>query len=209
MPEINQELVQTFIEKAKSVAATVVEKPNMTEALNYVVEVCKAKSPAQLLANENVETGPLGAYGCPTRVTKIVAAPDATEEEFDILAKACEANGISCIKEGMRKHLAGIDVGVTKAMLGVAASGTCLNNNDTEDVRLAGMVTEIHILLLQKSQIYPDLPSIADIMRKRLSSAPGTFTTLITGPSRTADIERVSAIGVHGPLELHIILLEG
>lgn len=209
MPEINQELVQNFIDKAKAVAATVVEKASLKEALSYVVEVCKAKAPAQLLANENVEKGPLGPNGCPTRVTKILAAPDLDAENFAALAKECEANGISCISEGMRNHLAGIDVGFTKAMLGVAASGTCLANTDNEDVRLAGMVTEIHILLLNKSDIYPDLPSIADIMRQRMNSQPGTYTTLITGPSRTADIERVSAIGVHGPLELHIILLEG
>lgn len=209
MPEINQELVQAFIEKAKAVAATVVEKSTIQDALQYVVEICKAKAPAQLLANENCEKGPLGPNGCPTRVTKIVAAPDLADSDFEELAKSCADNGFSCIKDGLRQHLAGIDVGVTKAMLGIAASGTCLNNNDNEDIRLSGMVSEIHVLLLQKSQIYPDLPSIAKIMRERLNSSPGTFTTLITGPSRTADIERVGAIGVHGPLELHIILLEG
>jgi L-lactate dehydrogenase complex protein LldG len=84
-----------------------------------------------------------------------------------------------------------------------------LANTDKEDVRLSGMISEIHILVLQKSQIYPDLPSVAQILRDRMKDGKRTYSTFITGPSRTADIERVGAIGVHGPLELHIILLEG
>ena len=210
MPEINQELVQTFTEKAKAVAATVVERATVMDALGYMVEVCKAKAPAQLLANENVEKGPNGPNGCPTRVTKILAAPDLLDDEFAELQKLCEeAGGIQCVRENIRKYVAGFDVGVTHAELGVAASGTCLCNTDGEDVRLAGMVSEIHMLLLKKSEIYPDLPSISKLFRDRVNSKPGTYSTFITGPSRTADIERVGAIGVHGPLELHVILLEG
>ncbi|MBQ7738890.1 MAG: lactate utilization protein [Desulfovibrionaceae bacterium] len=209
MPEINQELVQIFVDKAKAVAATVVEKESIHDALNYVVEVCKAKAPAQLLAEENVPKGPLGPYGCPTRVKKILAAPDLDDADFQELASACEKEGIECINKGLRKHLAGIEVGLSYALVGVAASGTCLAVNDVEDVRLSGMISETHVLMLKKSQIYPDLPSIAPILRKCMEAGQGTYTTLITGPSRTADIERVGAIGVHGPLELHIILLEG
>ena len=92
--------------------------------------------------------------------------------------------------------------------MGVAASATCLLDTDKEDVRLTGMISEVSMILLHKSDIYPDLPSIAQILRERMSSAPATYTTMVTGPSRTADIERVAAVGVHGPLELHIILLE-
>ena len=46
-------------------------------------------------------------------------------------------------------------------------------------------------------------------MRERQKDGKISYTSLITGPSRTADIERVGAIGVHGPLSVHIILLEG
>ena len=208
MPEINQELVQNFVEKAKAAAITVVEKATVHDALSYVVDVCKTKDPAQLLADEDVPKGPLGAFGCPTRVTKILAAPDLAEADFKELADLCQKEGIECIDKGLRKHLAGIDVGLSYALAGVAASGTCLAVNNCEDVRLSGMISETHVMMLKKSEIYPDLPAITGIVRKCMDADKGTFTTFITGPSRTADIERVGAIGVHGPLELHLILLE-
>ena len=83
----------------------------------------------------------------------------------------------------------------------------CIRDSN-EDVRLTGMISEVSVLMLRKSTIYPDLPSIAQLLRERMNEGTATYTTLVTGPSRTADIERVAAVGVHGPLELHIILLE-
>ncbi|WP_297670971.1 lactate utilization protein [uncultured Desulfovibrio sp.] len=204
-----QELVEGFSAKAQAVNAVVQEVPTMAAALQYVVDVCVNKTPAEILADEpGTEKGPLGPNKQPTRVQKIVAAPQLAEEDFAVLAKACEEKGFLCLREGVRKYLAGIDVGVGLAELGVAASGTCLCNTDNEDVRLSGMISEISVLLLKKSAIYPDLPAIADKLRERMGHGDPTYTTFITGPSRTADIERVAAVGVHGPLELHIILLE-
>ena len=205
----HQELVETFSSKAAIVNAVVQELPTMAAALQYVADVCAAKQPAELLADEpDAEKGPLGPNKVPTRVKRIVAAPQLGAEDFAALAGLCEERGFLCIREGLHKHLAGIDVGLSVAELGVAASGTCLLNTDNEDVRLAGMISEISIILLRKSTIFLDLPSIAQQLRERMNSAPATYTTLVTGPSRTADIERVAAVGVHGPLELHIILLE-
>ena len=189
MPTVNPELVEAFCAKAALVNAVVQELPNMEATLQYVVDVCEQKSPAEMLDDEP-------------------GTPSLDDADYAVLEKECQEKGFLCIKNGLRKYLAGIDVGLSFAEAGVAASGTCMVDNDNEDVRLAGMISEINIIVLKKSEIYPDLPSIADLLRKRMSSYLGTFTTLITGPSRTADIERVAAVGVHGPLELHIILLE-
>lgn len=208
MSNVNPELVELFRTKAAVVGAKVVEAASMAEAARYVADVCASKDPCELLADEpDAEQGPLGPNKVPTRVKRIVAAPDL-DAAFAALAKACEAQGFACIKDGLRKHLAGIDVGVAQAVLGVADSGTCMVNSDDEETRLATMISEISVLILRKSTIRKDLPSIAADLRAQQSTGKPSYTAFITGPSRTADIERVSAIGVHGPLELHIILLE-
>ena len=209
MPPVNQELVEAFAAKAAAVSAVVQEVPTMAAALQYVVDVCASKAPSELLADApGVAQGPLSPNNVPTRVQRVVAAPELNEADFATLAAACEEKGFLCIREGLRNYLAGIDVGLSTGIVGVAASATCLLDTDKEDVRLTGMISEVSMILLRKSDIYPDLPSIAQIVRERMSAAPATYTTLVTGPSRTADIERVAAVGVHGPLELHIILLE-
>lgn len=209
MPSVDQKLIETFTAKASIVNAEVRELPTMEAALDYIVNLCASKAPAEMLADEpDTEKGPLGPNKVPTRVQKIVAAPALDDHYFEELKKACDEKGFLCIRSGLRKYLAGIDVGVSPAQLGVAASGTCMVDSDSEEDRLASMISEINVLLLKKSEIYPDLPAIADKLRERMNANSGTFTTLITGPSRTADIERVAAVGVHGPLELHIILLE-
>lgn len=208
MSSVNPALVEKFTTMAQSVAATVAEVTNKEEAYKYVVDLCLSKDPCELLADEpGTEKGPLGPNRVPTRVQRVLAAPSLSDEDFALLDGLCQEKGILCLRDNVRKYAAGIDIGINEAVCGVAASGTCLCPTTDEDIRLAGMISEISILMLKKSEIYPDLPSIAPIMREHIGK-DASFTTLITGPSRTADIECVSAVGVHGPLAMHILLLE-
>lgn len=209
MSEARPELVELFCAKAAVVGATVHEAASMDDAIQYVVDVCANKSPCELLADEpGVEQGPRSENNVPTRVQRIVAAPGINAAVYAALSKACAEKGFLCIDKGLRGYLAGIDVGLSEALLGVAASGTCMVNSDSEEARLASMICEVSILLLRKSTIRPDLPSIAADLRAQQQTDKPAYTAFISGPSRTADIERVPAVGVHGPLELHIILLE-
>lgn len=101
------------------------------------------------------------------------------------------------------------NVGVANAALGIAETGTCVVETDDEATRLSTMLPETSIIILKTSNIVPTLSDIAHYLRERQKDGKISYTSLITGPSRTADIERVGAIGVHGPLDVHIILQEG
>lgn len=210
MAQTDQKLVEDFTNRATSVNAIVQELPNMTAAMQYIIDVCLKKAPCEMLDDEpDTEKGPLGPNRVPTRLERIIAAPALSEDQYVELERLCHEKEIVCLRAGLRRYLAGIDLGVSPALFGISASGTCMVDTDSEDDRLAGMISEVNVILLDKNEIYPDLPSVAQKVRERMNSRPATFTTFITGPSRTADIERVAAVGVHGPLELHIILLEG
>jgi L-lactate utilization protein LutC len=95
-----------------------------------------------------------------------------------------------------------LKVGVTKAVCGLADTGSVLIVDGDENPLHASLLPEIHIAVLTQSDI---LPSLSDAMRfiKDISAA-----VFITGPSRTADIEMTLTIGVHGPKEIHVFVAE-
>lgn len=192
-------IVQRMREKAEAVATTVVELQSMEDAYAYALEVCEKKDPCQLL--------PVGSEKTQASADKIIAAPNLSEAEYETFATRCAEKGFICIREGLRKHLAGIDVGFTHVDLGIADTGSCVLSSNSENLRIASMVSEIHIAVLPKSKIVPSFydteNTLSDFMDNGIH-----YTAFISGPSRTADIERVLALGVHGPLELHLILLE-
>ena len=111
--------------------------------------------------------------------------------------------------EEERARLGADNVGVVRAALGIAETGTCVVVTDDEETRLATMIPETSILILQASAIVPTLTDAAPFLRERQADGRVSYTSMITGPSRTADIERVSAIGVHGPLAVLVIVIGG
>jgi L-lactate dehydrogenase complex protein LldG len=98
---------------------------------------------------------------------------------------------------------------VSFALAGIAATGCLLLELSDPVGRSATALPPIHMVFLRSSSIAPDLPALAGTLETLLSSRSSSYLSLTTGPSRTADIERVLTIGVHGPKELHILILEG
>jgi len=113
------------------------------------------------------------------------------------------------IEGDLRPHAAAAAAGVTGANFALADTGSVVLESTAEAVRLATTLPERHFVLLDPAKILPDGPAAVPYLRRFRDASPRHFLAYISGPSRTADIERVLTIGVHGPRELHILLLAG
>lgn len=203
-----QSIIKRFIEKAGLASAVVHEISDPGEAVAYTLDLCGNRGACRIKVAGCEEHLSAEAEGlCEAKEQKIIAAPDLDPELYDHLERQCVDSGFTCLRSGMRSQLAGVDIGLTYADLGIAETGTVVLNCPSEELRLATMICEYHICILRKSRIFGDSLAATEQLFDYMSNTPN-YTAFITGPSRTADIERVLAIGVHGPLELHILLLE-
>jgi L-lactate dehydrogenase complex protein LldF len=98
---------------------------------------------------------------------------------------------------------ASLRVGITKAVCGLADTGSILVADGEGDPLQASLLPGIHIAVLQVSDL---LPTLADAMSLPIV-CESRAAVVITGPSRTADIEMSLTIGMHGPGELHVFLV--
>ncbi|HAC20257.1 MAG TPA: hypothetical protein DCF78_16965 [Dehalococcoidia bacterium] len=74
--------------------------------------------------------------------------------------------------------------------------------------RLVSLLPPIHIAIVQRGQVLPTLDELFTIRRRDfLDGNLGSYMNLISGPSRSADIEYTLVTGVHGPGEVHMILV--
>jgi L-lactate dehydrogenase complex protein LldG len=176
-------LLKLMKEQVGAVQAIVSEIKTMGDAFEYVVRATKK------------------------REGKSIAAPTLTTDEIAVLQSLCIKNNLTLLTRNLREHAESLHTGFTAADWGVAETGTLVIRSDSEDLRIATMLTDIHVVLLPLSRIRPDLPSLENELGQLMKASPG-YLAFITGASRTADIERVLTIGVHGPLELHILVIE-
>ena len=194
-----------FTDKARAVSAVVQPVENILKAFEYAVNLCEKKR-KERNAPDNPLSSPNGGGEDASKLPTL-AAPALSADDFALLKDLCDSHHITIIKENLRNNLKGVDVGCTYADFGIAETGTLVINSTSEDLRLATMISDTHLAILPVSRLRQNDRAITPELHK-LFADPANFTAFITGASRTADIERVLAIGVHGPLELHILLLE-
>jgi len=108
--------------------------------------------------------------------------------------------------ESFKKELFNIDAGITSTMGGIADRGALILWPTPQEPRLISLVPPIHIAVVDAEMIYGSLSEA--MQEQNWSQGMPTNALLVSGPSKTADIEFTLVFGVHGPKELVVIVRE-
>lgn len=96
---------------------------------------------------------------------------------------------------------------LSRGLLGVCSTGSVAVAEDSHADRLSALLGARHILVLPAERLVADLPSAAPYLRLWIAESR-RYVTFITGPSRTADIEKVLTVGAHGPARLTVVVVD-
>lgn len=177
-------LFDTFKTRAEAVSAEVHRFATKAEALNFILAFLREEHIADARQSRAVwVNGSLLAGVDRQRLTQEI--PGLT---FDVTRDAAEAS----------------KVGISQVEWAISATGTLVTDAAPVERRLASALPVIHVAVVSTDTIEPDMATALS----RIHPDRCGYISMITGPSRTADIERVLTIGVHGPSRLVIVFVD-
>ena len=140
----------------------------------------------------------------------IIVAPDFANLQFwAAILPLLRDKGIDIREAGSPASVADAPAGLSVAELAIAETGSVLLAENTLEARVVGMLTLTHFVLVSKATLFPMLEDAGKLLLELTKSGTDQrhYISLVTGPSRTADIERTLTIGVQGPKALCVILV--
>lgn len=187
------ELVAQFIREAEAAGATVAAAENASAAREQISRWLQAAGARRVVC-------------APTPLASGLALAELSSPDcwLELLDAAGEA-------EKKRATCLAADAGISDADYGLADTGTLVLRGTPAQGRLVSLLPPVHIAVLSRARILPDLAACFRALDPALRDAEAQRTsllTLITGPSRTADIEQTLTVGVHGPAALCILLVD-
>lgn len=109
-------------------------------------------------------------------------------------------------REQLRQLCATADIGITSADYVLADTGTLVLLSTSQEARLISLLPPAHIAVVPADRLLTNLDELFSVLPDPAASA--SSMVLITGPSRTADIEQILVRGVHGPGDLTVVLVD-
>jgi len=106
-------------------------------------------------------------------------------------------------------NIASCDASITACELLIARTGSIVMSAAQPGGRTTSVYAPIHICIAYTSQLVYDIKEGLQAVKEKYAHKMPSLITLATGPSRTADIEKTLVVGVHGPKEVYLFLIEG
>lgn len=119
---------------------------------------------------------------------------------------------VAAARKLLREKFFQADVGISSANVVSADTGTLFLIENEGNIRLATGAPPVHIALVGMEKLVPTLEDafkVSEVTWRYANYAIPSYVSLISGPSKTGDIEKVTTYGAHGPGELHVIFLDG
>ena len=163
------------------------------EASDYIASLAFERNLNHIVVSDQESTGrlKLGKANLPPESEITVVKPDDQDPSFN------------------RQRAIAADIGVTGVDYAIAETGTCVVSASDEVGRLVSLAPPMYVAVVGKGQVLPSLDELFTLQRKDFFDGnANSYTSLISGPSRSADIEYTLVTGVHGPGEVHLLLLE-
>lgn len=107
----------------------------------------------------------------------------------------------------LRGACAVADIGITSADFALAQTGTLVMIASPQEARLISLLPPVHVAIFPASRLLTGLDELLTLMPNPASVT--SSMVLITGPSRTGDIEQILVRGVHGPGQIYSVIVEG
>lgn len=196
LPELSRQLGETAALRGWNVARC----GGVEEALDYVVSLARRLGATSAARSEQSVFGAIpldaalagvGAFCWPA----VYGGPDDRED--------------------VRRRLSDSDMGITGADYAIAETGSVIVLPRSGLSRLVSVVPPVHVAIVRPRDILGTLDDLFALRRlefhqngERGTPDMGSYLNFITGPSRTADIEQTIVVGVHGPREVHMVLLD-
>ncbi len=164
--------------------------PDAEAAVRFVQGILRSHNARKILLTRG---GLIDRLELPTRL-----------RAMDLDVKTCDP-----METDPREDFFAADVGITNVYRLIAETGTVVVASQPNEPRSASLLPPVHIVLADRSQLLPDLFDLFDLFSPNVTenqSLPPSCLSLITGPSKTGDIELKLVTGVHGPGEIHVIV---
>jgi L-lactate dehydrogenase complex protein LldG len=140
--------------------------------------------------------------------------------QLSSLVRKQDWNKVYCIEDSLeaivqplgdrlvKTGLADCDVSITGCECLVARTGTMVMSAAQQSGRTTSVYAPIHICIAFTSQLVYDIKDALQLVKDKYANNLPSLITFATGPSRTADIEKTLVVGVHGPKEVYLFLVE-
>jgi len=119
---------------------------------------------------------------------------------------------VAAAREFLRDKFFRADIGISGANIVAAETGTLFLIENEGNIRLATGAPPVHIALVGMEKLVPtlnDAYKVSEVTWRYANYTVPSYVSLVSGPSKTGDIEKVTTYGAHGPKEFHVIFLDG